>query len=294
MKARSITVRGLAILAAAAFLALTLGVASAMAVTTNNKLVVHAGPYQYEYAATSTVTPSLVTAESSVNTAAVSAWVQYIGNTIDRSAINMRVNLNKSKKRVEFTSRIGYKLNRAAAYNMVMAEVTAHMATGIGYNVLTLPTSVYLPKNLGSKVILERLTIGKGAKSHGYGYLYGTNGKLEKAFRTAIGMPKYPTPTGTFRIGRKVKMPTWTNPGGRWGIGMPAHIGPGVNNPLGTRAMYVYSGKRDTGVRLHGVPASENSSIGRAASHGCLRMKRAAVEDLFKRVPVGTTVYIIK
>ena len=290
MRARSITVRCLAVLAAAAFLASTLGVASAMA--TDNKLVVHAGPYTIEAVATSTASPSLVTAESSVNTPAVGAWVQYIGDAIDRPVINMRVNLNKSKKRVEFTSRIGYKLDRTAAYNMIMAEVTAHMATGTGYNELTLPTSVIQPKNLKSKVILERLTIGKGSKSHGYGYLYGTNGKLEKTFRTAIGMPAYPTPTGTFRIGRKVRMPTWTNPGGRWGVGLPKFVGPGPSNPLGTRALYVYNGKRDTGVRFHGT--SHVNSIGRAQSHGCLRMKRADVENLYNRVPVGTTVYIIK
>ena len=89
-------------------------------------------------------------------------------------------------------------------------------------------------------------------------------------------------------------MPRWTNPGGRWGIGMPPSIGPGPNNPLGTRALYVYKGKRDTGVRMHGVPPSENSSIGHAKSHGCLRMVRKDVENFFPRVTVGTIVYIIK
>jgi lipoprotein-anchoring transpeptidase ErfK/SrfK len=54
----------------------------------------------------------------------------------------------------------------------------------------------------------------------------------------------------------------------------------------------VYDGKKDTGVRFHGTQA--RSSIGTAASHGCLRMKREAVEALFPLVPVGTVVYIIK
>ena len=79
---------------------------------------------------------------------------------------------------------------------------------------------------------------------------------------------------------------------------MPAYIGSGPNNPLGTRAMYVYKGAKggnsDTGVRFHGVPSSENSSIGHAASHGCLRMHRKDVENFFPRVTVGTIVYIIK
>ena len=54
------------------------------------------------------------------------------------------------------------------------------------------------------------------------------------------------------------------------------------------------SGGHDTGVRFHGVPHSEDSSIGHAASHGCLRMHRKDVENLFPRVSVGTRVYIIK
>ena len=42
------------------------------------------------------------------------------------------------------------------------------------------------------------------------------------------------------------------------------------------------------------VPSSELSSIGHAASHGCMRMKRKDVEKLYNMIPVGTTVFIIK
>ncbi len=113
-----------------------------------------------------------------------------------------------------------------------------------------------------------------------------------KTYRCAIGMPGYPTPRGTFVIKRKVKMPSWTNPGGAWGRGMPSYIGPGPSNPLGTRALYLYRGNSDTGIRFHGT--TKTSSIGQAASHGCMRMKRKDVERFYKQVPVGTTVYIVK
>jgi lipoprotein-anchoring transpeptidase ErfK/SrfK len=105
-------------------------------------------------------------------------------------------------------------------------------------------------------------------------------------------MPRYPTPTGTFVIARKVKNPSWTNPGGAWGRGMPRYIKPGPRNPLGTRALYLYRSGHDTGIRFHGT--SNTGSIGHAASHGCMRMKRKDVEKFFTQVPVGTTVFVVK
>ena len=47
-----------------------------------------------------------------------------------------------------------------------------------------------------------------------------------------------------------------------------------------------------SGVFMHGIPASEYSSIGTAASHGCMRMMPSDVADLFNRVKIGTPVYI--
>jgi lipoprotein-anchoring transpeptidase ErfK/SrfK len=291
MKARSITARATVILGATALLALTLGAASAMAATT---LHVHAGPYGFDGSATSTVVPSLVTSDSGgaaiVDTATVNAWVAQIASRTNASVRNLTAKLNKSKKRVDVSSRTGYKVNQPATVAAIIAELNANMATG-DYAVVVAPTAVTKPKNLAHKIILERLTIGSGYKHHGYGYLYNYDGKLQKSFRTAIGKPGYPTPTGTYRIGRKVKMPTWRNPYVGWSMGMPASM-QGVNSPLGTRALYVYDGRTDTGIRFHGT-ASRNS-IGTAASHGCLRMKREAVEALYPLVPINTIVYIVK
>jgi lipoprotein-anchoring transpeptidase ErfK/SrfK len=69
---------------------------------------------------------------------------------------------------------------------------------------------------------------------------------------------------------------------------MPATIGPGPNNPLGTRALNLNA----SGIRIHGTTA--NSSIGTAASHGCMRMHRWDIEDLYDRVEVGTPVLIVR
>jgi lipoprotein-anchoring transpeptidase ErfK/SrfK len=291
MKIRGIIARALAVFAAAVFIT-SVAVAPAMATTTTGKLVLIAGPTQFP-ATITTSSPSLITSSSAVNTATVIWWVNTIGNTIDRSVLNVSARLNSAKKRVDITSRVGYHLDRATSITMVENELWAHVGTGT-FNVLTLPVTVTKPKPMKNKIILERLTVGKGSKNHGFGYLYNYDGTLQKAFRTAIGMPAYPTPTGSFHIGRKVKMPTWNNPHVAWSAGMPNSM-QGVNSPLGTRAMYVYTSRnKDTGVRFHGVPSSENGTIGHAASHGCLRMQRKNVEALFPLVPINTIVFIIK
>jgi lipoprotein-anchoring transpeptidase ErfK/SrfK len=84
------------------------------------------------------------------------------------------------------------------------------------------------------------------------------------------------------------KNPTWYNRGSTWAENMPASIGPGPNNPLGTRAMTINGG----GVLIHGT--HDTGSIGSSASHGCVRMSIPDVEALFNQCNVGMPVYIIK
>lgn len=117
-------------------------------------------------------------------------------------------------------------------------------------------------------------------------FLY-EDGRLVRVYRVAVGTPSHPTPRGRFRIVRKRYMPTWGNPGSAWAADMPKMIPPGPDNPLGTRALDLDA----PGIRIHGT--NKDHSIGQAASHGCMRMHRWDIEDLYERVGVGTPVFII-
>ncbi|MDB6181229.1 L,D-transpeptidase [Paracoccus fistulariae] len=64
----------------------------------------------------------------------------------------------------------------------------------------------------------------------------------------------------------------------------------GADNPLGSRALYLYRNGRDTYYRIHGT--MDPSSIGKATSAGCIRMFQQDVIDLFDKTDLGTRVKV--
>jgi lipoprotein-anchoring transpeptidase ErfK/SrfK len=104
------------------------------------------------------------------------------------------------------------------------------------------------------------------------------DGRVVKMYAIAVGATHTPSPDGDFEIINHAKDPTYRHKG--------KEIGPGKDNPLGTRWM----GLSLKGYGIHGTNAPK--SIGKAASHGCFRMGKADVEDLYSRVQVGDRVTI--
>jgi lipoprotein-anchoring transpeptidase ErfK/SrfK len=117
-------------------------------------------------------------------------------------------------------------------------------------------------------------------------YLY-RDGKLVKSYPVATGQPAYPTPTGTYAIITMTKDPTWLPPNSDWAKNAKP-IPAGAENPLGTRWM----GTSAPGVGIHGVPPSEDGTIGTYASHGCIRMHDWDAVDLFDRIVIGMPVIL--
>ena len=116
-----------------------------------------------------------------------------------------------------------------------------------------------------------------------------------KRYLVAVGKEGFAW-SGVARIGMKRKNPTWTPPAemikrtpkyAKWRNGMPGGI---PENPLGARALYLFDGGGDTMYRIHGTNAP--SSIGTAASSGCIRMLNREVVELFNNTPVGTKVIV--
>ncbi len=124
-----------------------------------------------------------------------------------------------------------------------------------------------------------------------YLYLSMPNGQ---AMRYGIGVGRDGfTWKGRVHIGRKEAWPDWTPPKDmlKRRPDLPRHMAGGEQNPLGARAMYLFSGGKDTMFRIHG--SNEPWTIGQAVSSGCIRMTNGDVTDLFRRVKVGTTVVVL-
>jgi lipoprotein-anchoring transpeptidase ErfK/SrfK len=102
--------------------------------------------------------------------------------------------------------------------------------------------------------------------------------QVVKLYPIAVGATHTPSPDGEFEIINHAVDPVYRHKG--------KEIAPGKDNPLGTRWM----GLSLKGYGIHGTNAPK--SIGRAASHGCFRMGKADVEDLYSRVKVGDHITI--
>ncbi len=100
--------------------------------------------------------------------------------------------------------------------------------------------------------------------------------EVRKVYRIAVGAPGTPTPTGTCTITTRVPSPNYYKSG--------KVILPGSTNPVGTR----WLGLSLKGYGIHGT--NSPASIGKAASHGCIRMRNEDIEQLFELVRTGDVV----
>ncbi|PWK63699.1 L,D-transpeptidase [Aminobacter sp. AP02] len=165
-----------------------------------------------------------------------------------------------------------------------------------GYQIPTVPISK-VPRKYHRQLVTYETAEKPGTiivdTSEKFLYLVEPNGK---AMRYGIGVGREGFEwQGTARIALKREWPTWTPPREmiqrqpeltKYAGGME----PGIKNPLGARALYLFNKGGDSGYRLHGTP--EWNSIGKAMSSGCIRLMNQDIIDLYNRVEVGAKVIV--
>ena len=114
---------------------------------------------------------------------------------------------------------------------------------------------------------------------------------MAELYLTSVGRDGFVW-TGTTYIGRKQEWPDWRPPAAmrKRDPSLPSHVPPGPYNPMGARAIYLYSGNRDTLYRIHGT--NDAGTIGGFETSGCFRLTNADVINLFKKVRTGTKVIV--
>jgi lipoprotein-anchoring transpeptidase ErfK/SrfK len=172
----------------------------------------------------------------------------------------------------------GAKLDAAAAKTAIQRALAAE------HSHVALHTATVQPKvtdeSLGHTVVV-RLNENR---------LYLYDGfQVVRTYTVATAKPGFTTPTGVWRIYDKQVDPVWHNPApDGWGAGEPAVIPGGPGNPMGPRAIYITAPGL---IRIHGT--SDEASIGRYASHGCIRMHNDEVVQLYPQVSIGDNVVIV-
>ena len=125
-------------------------------------------------------------------------------------------------------------------------------------------------------------------------------GGVRHRYPVAIGRPGWETPVGQFSVIELVREPVWVHPA------TGQQVPPGAANPLGSRWIgFVedcslrrgFNGQPNLVVRacatagFHGTP--QRSSVGRAVSHGCVRLLDEHIRELFELVELGTPVTVL-
>lgn len=99
--------------------------------------------------------------------------------------------------------------------------------------------------------------------------------------------------SGIAKVGRMAEWPDWHPTKGEIErLNVPTFVKGGPDNPMGSRAIYLYSGGKDTLFRIHGTNQPEY--IGASISSGCIRMTNEDVIDLYNKVKMGTIVVVLE
>ena len=126
-------------------------------------------------------------------------------------------------------------------------------------------------------------------------------GSLRAAFPVAVGMPGWDTPTGRFKVLEKIKKPIWVHP-----VTGQRVEEQGPDNPLGSHWIAFHKDclgrdahdgdrwitiKGCTTTGFHGTP--HRWTVGRAISHGCVRLYNEDVKSLYRQVSLGMRVTVL-
>jgi L,D-transpeptidase ErfK/SrfK len=119
--------------------------------------------------------------------------------------------------------------------------------------------------------------------------LYDFTVEPVEMYAVAIGDPEDPSPVGSYEVGAKRKDPTWYVPASIRSEkpALPPTVPPGPDNPLGKRWMTI--GRTSYGI--HGT--NIRWSIGRQATHGCIRMYEDQIEQIYDRISSGTRLQLL-
>jgi len=212
--------------------------------------------------------------------ASLRTFVDHVALVVDRPARPARVVPSPTKLGV-VASRDGLAVRRA----LLRRSLVSSLLRSDNRRTLAIPTRVVrprwttasLPTRYPTFIVVNRETFTLRLFKHL---------KLARTFRIAVGRAGLETPAGLYDINDKQVNPSWHVPSSPWAGNLAGRIiPPGPSDPIKSRWLGFWDGA--------GIHGTDNvSSIGSAASHGCIRMTIPDVEALYPLVPLHTPIYV--
>ena len=221
----------------------------------------------------------------------ISPQVTYSGQAINRFVRRVAEEINREPQNAdvepsaESLEVVAGELGRKLRDNLLTKDLNDAVLNATAPHTIVARVHATKPEVTKQEVAAEYpsyLTLDRGS----YTLRLWEGLKLAKTYTVAVGQEGLETPEGLYSIQEKQENPTWNVPESDWAGSLAGQsIPPGPSNPIKARWMGIYEG-----AGIHGT--EETASLGSAASHGCVRMSIADVEELYDRVEVGTPIYI--
>jgi lipoprotein-anchoring transpeptidase ErfK/SrfK len=202
--------------------------------------------------------------------------------------VEKRMNRPAKDAEVEFPSleRIESKRGRKVKAALLERRIDQALSVPDGERRIRIPAKVLQPKVTTAELEEKYPVVLVADRSNFQLHLYERL-DLSRSYTVAVGALGFDTPAGLYHIQNKAVDPAWSVPNSDWAGSLAGTVVPGgvPENPLKERWLGIYDG-----AGIHGTDVT--SSLGTAASHGCIRMSIPDVIELYDKVPVGAPIYI--
>ncbi len=218
--------------------------------------------------------------QAALSQASLGTFVDHVALVVDRPARPARVVPSPTTVRV-VPSRDGIAVRR----EQLRRALVSSLLRSDGRRTLAVPTRV-VPPRWSTASLAERYPAFIVVSRETFTLRLFKHLKLARTFRIAVGQAGLETPAGLYEINDKQVNPSWHVPNSAWAGDLAGRIiPPGPADPIKSRWLGFWNGT--------GIHGTDNvSSIGSAASHGCVRMTIPDVEALYPLVPLHTPIYV--
>jgi len=207
-------------------------------------------------------------------------FIDVIAKQIDKPAVSATIHPTAYSLNVT-SSHDGIAVQKRVLAARILRQLrdpsSSHMAV--------IPTRILRPHVSSARLAYENQTFITIDRAH-FTLRLWKNLHLVHSYRIAVGRQGLETPAGLYEINDRQVNPSWHVPNSAWAGSLAGRvIPPGPDDPIKARWLGFYNG-----AGIHGT--DEISSLGTAASHGCIRMSIPDVEQLYPQVPLHTPIYV--